>query len=1214
MKRRFLLIFCEVVFIMYCPAQATSFISPDIFQTAYFMENKGQFDQYSEKDREVKYAVDNDGDHFYFHSGGFIASLSKTERKENDENDDAEEKRTRTKQLDISMQWLNANKNCRILAEGKSKHYFSYGDPQYMSFGFRKLIYKDLYPNIDIEYTIPEKGGIKYTLVIRPGADLGNVKFTYSGDKTRLELSGNKLFIKNDLYDLTETDIVAYYSDSTKVNIRFYLEKNIVSFVPDKQVDPARTLIIDPWINSISTLTATGNGNNKGYDVDYDVSGNLFVYGAGKVGAGGTGENTKVAKYNPSGSLLWTFNGIIPSVSWQSRGEVGYIGNFVVNKSNGKVYIGQGYVTPGTQIVRLTTDAVYDTFISSANSNFQELWEMNFDCKTGTIFGMGGGTTTNINFGEISQSGSFTLRNITGYNYKDQDIISSTLNQNGEMYVIFADGVAAATPVNNHIMKLNSTYTAKSWDVYCGYNVFDELFQKPFVIGSVCSNGFNALCANTSYLYYYDGLNLKAFNLNNGSQAGSAITITGQSQKLQGGIYADQCNNVFIGCANGKIKTFHFDGSTFSLIDSIILNGMNGKSVYDIKFNAVNGMYYVSGNGFVAVCKSNISCSDSTIKISLVNDCSKAIVSVTNADTTTNFQYLWYDSTASAQVRNINNTLSQNDTLSTLVYGHIYSVSVIKEPLCGLSGTTFRFWPPCRQIDTFFCEGKSVLINGHSYNNAGVFNDTLKTAANTDSILIISIAKHFNSTRQINSIKCQGDTLKVGIHKYFNSGTYYDTLVNRAGCDSIITSTLTVVAKTAYSQHVFICSGDTFKLGPFKHFMIGNYIDALKSVTGCDSVIASIQLDINPKQYVHIDTSICMGDTFRVGIHKYYQSGVYYDSLKTITACDSVITTVLQIDSPLILTLNPSICKGDTFIYNLQPYTTAGTYQDEIKNVRGCDSVKAVINLSLLNTSNDTINIFLCHGDTVIVGGLKYFNAGYYPYQFTNKNGCDSFVTVNIQEQSQKLVNLTPVICYGESFRVNQHDYTRSGIYTDTISGGALCDSIIHTTLKVSGEPKFRIIKDTSLCEFDHGSVMLTASDYSGYLWEPGGESTPSILVSKAGIYICHGTDSANCFFTDTFHVTNNCGSVIFVPDAFTPDGDGINDYFIPSFSSISNFEMKIYNRWGELVFESVNTNTGWDGTYENKPVQEDVYIFIITAKGVDNKRISRKGTFTLLR
>ncbi len=98
--------------------------------------------------------------------------------------------------------------------------------------------------------------------------------------------------------------------------------------------------------------------------------------------------------------------------------------------------------------------------------------------------------------------------------------------------------------------------------------------------------------------------------------------------------------------------------------------------------------------------------------------------------------------------------------------------------------------------------------------------------------------------------------------------------------------------------------------------------------------------------------------------------------------------------------------------------------------------------------------------------------------------------------------------------------------------------------------------------------------------------------------------------------------SRMWIPSAFTPNGDGVNDLFYPVAVGVYNdspldelrFMMQIYNRWGELLFESQNMFVGWDGTFKGVDCPEGVYSYSIKAIGVDNGKMIRKGTVTLIR
>lgn len=90
--------------------------------------------------------------------------------------------------------------------------------------------------------------------------------------------------------------------------------------------------------------------------------------------------------------------------------------------------------------------------------------------------------------------------------------------------------------------------------------------------------------------------------------------------------------------------------------------------------------------------------------------------------------------------------------------------------------------------------------------------------------------------------------------------------------------------------------------------------------------------------------------------------------------------------------------------------------------------------------------------------------------------------------------------------------------------------------------------------------------------------------------------------------------STLFVPTAFSPDNNGINEVFAPKGTYISRYHIQIFNRWGEKVFDSHECMAGWSGLYMNDICMEGVYLYHIEALGADNKHYNLKGTFTLLR
>lgn len=87
----------------------------------------------------------------------------------------------------------------------------------------------------------------------------------------------------------------------------------------------------------------------------------------------------------------------------------------------------------------------------------------------------------------------------------------------------------------------------------------------------------------------------------------------------------------------------------------------------------------------------------------------------------------------------------------------------------------------------------------------------------------------------------------------------------------------------------------------------------------------------------------------------------------------------------------------------------------------------------------------------------------------------------------------------------------------------------------------------------------------------------------------------------------------LYIPNAFTPNNDNINDMFGAVGEGITEFHMEIYDRWGTLVFVANDISTKWDGTFDGTPGQQDAYVYKIMAMGDDKKKIYKSGSVLLL-
>jgi len=90
--------------------------------------------------------------------------------------------------------------------------------------------------------------------------------------------------------------------------------------------------------------------------------------------------------------------------------------------------------------------------------------------------------------------------------------------------------------------------------------------------------------------------------------------------------------------------------------------------------------------------------------------------------------------------------------------------------------------------------------------------------------------------------------------------------------------------------------------------------------------------------------------------------------------------------------------------------------------------------------------------------------------------------------------------------------------------------------------------------------------------------------------------------------------SLVFIPNAFTPNGDRVNDEFRVRTNTLKNIQLIIYDRWGNKVFETNDISKGWDGSYKGRPAAVDAYGYFFTGECLQGEKISLKGNVTLLR
>lgn len=167
----------------------------------------------------------------------------------------------------------------------------------------------------------------------------------------------------------------------------------------------------------------------------------------------------------------------------------------------------------------------------------------------------------------------------------------------------------------------------------------------------------------------------------------------------------------------------------------------------------------------------------------------------------------------------------------------------------------------------------------------------------------------------------------------------------------------------------------------------------------------------------------------------------------------------------------------------------------------------------------------------------------------------------------------------------------------------------------VNPNPVFKLHDHDTL--FSGGPVVLNPGAYRDYIWQDGSTGN-QLLTSTDGLYWVNVTDNNGCRGSDSV-MLRSCELMIWMPNAFTPNGDGHNDQFTAVYNpevSIT-FQMLIFNKWGEQVYSTDDITKGWDGTYKGKPCPPDLYTYVISFIAPESCSFSQKspqqGTVMLL-
>ena len=512
---------------------------------------------------------------------------------------------------------------------------------------------------------------------------------------------------------------------------------------------------------------------------------------------------------------------------------------------------------------------------------------------------------------------------------------------------------------------------------------------------------------------------------------------------------------------------------------------------------------------------------------------------------------------------------------------------------CQLNLTVVPF--PINVTEMTLCHEDSIVWREKTYDKAGVYTDTIFSLLGIESIERLILKDNRSRTEinisNVNSYDFNGQILT-------ESGTYYDTIPNAAGCDSVIILHLGIdeSCEINVEENMSLCEGESIMWNGQNCIAGNDYVAKFTSVGGCDSIV-TLHIDVLEKKQETISVAICEGDFYKVGEERFSEEGEHIIHLTAANGCDSIITLNLRYNDSYADTTFAAINIGEEYSWQGDIYRTEGTYAKGCIASNGCDSLQVLCLTVDKNCqfTRDT-NVVLCYGESIVWYDSTYAISGEYQHLLDYNDQCDTLVTMHLTILSETITatekitiadNALPYLWHGNSLNA-------TGQYTDIVKYATTdCDSAIYVldlTVLTTGAIEET---DTTICEsalpFLWYDQSLTANDKYTYTEKYAGTDIDSIQhilnltvnptvyteehITACDSYTWNGetyTESGDYVYTTT--ATNGCDSIVTLHLTINNSEIGETKYVTICHGETYTWNGQTYSTEGEYSITLSNT------------------------------------------
>jgi len=326
--------------------------------------------------------------------------------------------------------------------------------------------------------------------------------------------------------------------------------------------------------------------------------------------------------------------------------------------------------------------------------------------------------------------------------------------------------------------------------------------------------------------------------------------------------------------------------------------------------------------------------------------------------------------------------------------------------------------------------------------------------------------------------------------------------------------------------------------------------------------------------------------------------------------------------------ITEDLCASETGIIQIGSFTFTepGFYVFEIDIENSCNTTLVNLTIEGQEVINENFTIKFCAGDTINSHGFQIYQDSIIIDTLSINGDCVSLIRYEYISKETSFTTQTIHLCNNESVQIENILYSESIALTDILTSQIGCDSIIEIVI-IKSEIEIDKTNLSSMIELgDEIQIQATTSilDLNQLFWNPNQDLScnhcldPIYSPSSTGSYTLSIIDSITQCIDSIQFLVEPCVSTVFIPNAFSPNDDQINDNFI-LFSNDCIKEInyvKIFDRWGGLMHEGNNLKPSdilWDGYSQNKISRTGVYVYLVEVVLQDGNTKTISGNITLV-